>query len=347
MRGGAGSQPAPATTPPSLEPYLGALTQLPPEDQQIVLNLIRSLAERNGLTVAHTIAPGLQTLEEGVPLWTASLKAERYSAKTIQCYVQDVRRYLGYDPNPTHFTIQSYLAQRLDEVSPARVAMERNGLRSFFKFMHSAGLAPADPTANIKSFKVTYGERELPSKEDIATLLRCQCYHHKATAKFRLMLCLLLDTGLRINEACSIRKANINFDRLEIKVMGKGRKERIVPISPFVGRLLEAWLQRDGQSEWLFPANTKTGYWGNTGFYKELRNACRKEGIRQLHPHQLRHFFATHNLRNGARLEVVSRILGHASIAVTADIYTHIDKEEIHETHRQFSPFARLMLPQG
>ena len=327
---------------PILDPYFQALAQIPPEDQQMVLSLIRGLAERNGVTVPHTVAPSLQTLDEGIPLWVASLKAERYSPRTIKEYEIDVRLYLKCDPQPTRLTIQSYLAERLDKVSPARVAMQRKALRSFFKFMHGAGLVPTDPTANIKSFKVTYGERELPTEQDIATLLKSECYHKTDTPKFRLMLALLLDTGLRINEACSIKANAINFERLEIKVMGKGRKERIVPISPFVGKLLEVWLGRNGHSDWLFPANNAWGYWDECSFEHSLRRQCRRLGIKPFSPHALRHFFATHNLRNGARLEVISRILGHASIAITADIYTHIDKEEIHETHRKFSPFATM-----
>ena len=313
----------------------------------MVLNLIRSLAERNGVNVAFTMAPGLQTLAEGIPLWIASLRAERYSPKTIRQYRLDVANYLRLDPHPTFLTIQQYLADRLDKVSSARVSMERKGLRSFFKFMHSSGLTPADPTMNLKRFKVSYGVRELPSEEDITTIMRSECFHKSDTPKFRLMVILLLDTGLRIAEACSIRRANINFERQEIKVMGKGRKERVVPASPFVMNLLQAWLKRGVKSEWLFPADNENGFWDEGSFEKSLRRQCQKCGIKPFTPHALRHFFATHNLRNGARLEVVSRILGHASVAITADVYTHIDNNEIHETHRQFSPFTRLILPTG
>jgi hypothetical protein len=91
---------------PSLSPYLQALEQLPAADQQMVLNLIRGLAERNRVTIAHTAAPELQTLEEGIPLWLASLKAEQYSPRTINDYHLIVKNYLKYDPQPVFLNIQ-------------------------------------------------------------------------------------------------------------------------------------------------------------------------------------------------------------------------------------------------
>ncbi|MFC1968103.1 tyrosine-type recombinase/integrase [Chloroflexota bacterium] len=317
-----------------------------PANQQIVLNLIRGLAEKDGTPLACTLAPGLQTPTEGTPLWLASLRAEQYSPRTIQQYRLIAKNYLEYDPYPTFLSIQCYLAERLGKVSPARVAMELKALRSLFRFLHSAGLWVIDPTAKIKSIKVTYREREIPSEEDIARLLRANCHHKKDTPKFRLMVVLLLDTGLRVWEACSIRRNNINIEGLEIRVMGKGRKERVVPISPLTAALLSTWISQDGGSEWLFPASNAQGYWNECSFEKSIRRVCMRHGIKPITPHALRHFFATHNLKNGARLEVVSRILGHASIAITADIYVHVDREDIHSTHKQFSPFARLMLPQ-
>jgi len=263
----------------------------------MVLNLVRGLAERNGVTVAHTAATGLQTLEEGIPLWLASLIAEQYSPRTIDEYHLIVRKYLKYDPQPVFFSIQRYLAQRLAEVSSSRVNTDRKALRSFFRFLHSTGLWPTDPTQNLKPIRVSHSERDIPGEEDIATLLKGECYHKRDTGKFRLMVGLLLDTGLRVHKACSILKANINFDSLEIRVMGKGRKERFVPISEFTARLLRARLQGNGHSEWLFPAGNALGYWDERSFEKTMRRQCQRCGIKPFSPHALRHFFATHNNR--------------------------------------------------
>jgi len=305
----------------------------------MVLNLIQGLAEREGLLVTTTLAPGLQLPVEGIPLWLASLKAEQYAVRTIESYMGVVPKYLKYDPIPTFLSIQHYLADRLGKVSSARVSMERKALRSFFKFLHSAGLWQTDPTANIKSIRVRYRERELPSEDGIIKLLTVDCYHKSDTPKFRLMVTLLLDTGLRVAEACSIRKGNIDFERLEIKVIGKGSKERRVPISPLTAGLLESWVEQDGQSLWVFPANNTWGYWDERSFERSMRRMCNRYGIKPITPHALRHFFATHNLKNGARLEIVSKLLGHASVAITADIYCHVDRQELHDTHERYSPF--------
>ncbi len=282
----------------------------------------------------------LQDLEEGVPLWIASLKARHLSQRTIEGYEADVKRYLKHDPRPTCLSIQAYTAKRLDEVSTARVAGERKALVSFFKFLHKAQLMPENPTANLDSFTVTYREREIPSKEDVTKLLQSECFHHRDTPQFRTMAALLANTGLRLGEACAIRKADVNFEKLEVKVMGKGRKQRLVPISPYVARVLKAWVERDGHSPWLFPAANPKGYLDERSFDKTFKRQCRRCGVKPFSPHALRHYFATHSLRNGARLEVVSRILGHSSVAVTVDLYTHINNEELHDTHRRYAPFA-------
>ncbi len=275
-------------------------------------------------------------------LWTDHLKAKRYSPRTIKGYEADTRRYLQHDPNPTRLSIEGYIAQRLDKVSAARVDSEFKALRSFFKFLCGSGLILADPTASLEPPKVTYSERELPAREDITKLLQGECYRKKDTTKFRTMTYLLANTGLRLGEACSIKRADVNFDKLEVKVMGKGRRQRVVPNSPYMAEVLRAWIKRDGHSEWLFPANNAQGYWDEGSFEETFRRQCRRCEVKPFTPHALRHFFATHSLRNGARLEVVSRLLGHASIAITADIYTHIDREEIHETHQRFAPFATV-----
>ena len=97
----------------SLEPTMKALNQLSPQSQEIAVSLVRQLAEREGITVTLAAAPGLQTPMEGVPLWVAKLKAERYSQRTIHMYQYLASRYLNGNPVPTKFELQSYLAYTL------------------------------------------------------------------------------------------------------------------------------------------------------------------------------------------------------------------------------------------
>ena len=99
-----------------LGPIVHALAQLSPSSQNLVSSLVRQLAEREGINIATAEDPGLKTPAEGIPLWVAKLKAERYAERTIQTYLYHVRRYLGHDPMPTKLGIQSYLAKRLEHV---------------------------------------------------------------------------------------------------------------------------------------------------------------------------------------------------------------------------------------
>lgn len=225
-------------------------------------------------------------------------------------------------------------------MSPARVTTERKALKSLFSYLVEAGLWDYNPVAHTRRIPNKRRERELPSEEDIQILLHAHTYRKRDEAKFKMVVVLLLDCGLRISEAASIRKANIDFGRLEIKVRGKGDKERIVDISPMTAKLLKAYLAQDGKSEWLFPSNNKLGYLDIRSYEKSMRRVCRKLGIK-ITPHQLRHAFATYSLKAGARLEIISKLLGHSSISTTADIYTHWGREDLKREHERYGWFGR------
>ena len=326
--GGAGLPPA-ANLTPELQNYLQTLAQQ--MAQQMLANLLQGNAPQTA---------ALQNLEEGIPLWLTNLKTRRLSPGTIKGYEADTRRYLAHDPKPTCLCIQAYIAKRLDEVSPARVASERYALGSFFKFLHKAGLVAENPTANLDPFTVPYDEREIPSEEDVTKLLQSECYRRADTPRFRTMVALLANTGLRLGEARAIKGEDINFEKREIKVMGKGRKRRTVPVSEYVASVLKAWVERNGHSPWLFPAAKPKGYLGECNFEKTFKRQCARCKVKPFTPHALRHYFATLSLRNGMRVEVLSKILGHSSVAITIDLYVHINSEEMHDAHRRYAPFA-------
>jgi len=270
-------------------------------NQELVISLIRQLAERKGINIALSPSMGLQTPAEGMPLWIAKLKSERYSPRTIELYTQIVRKYLSRDPYPTSISIRSYLAKRLEEVSPSRAANDRKALKSFFIFLHEEGLWNTNPLNGVRSIKVRYRKRECPDEEDIQKLLIAECYRKTDTPKFRMMVVLLIDTGLRVTEAASILKRDIDFERLEIRIIGKGDKERVVIISPVVGALLNGYIDSYCQNDnpYLFPGDNKLGYWDIRSFEKSLKRMSMRLGIKPITPHQLRHFYATISLEKG------------------------------------------------
>ncbi len=328
------------TTDSALEPTIGVLHQLSPQSQETIISLVGQLAQREGISVPLTASQGLQTPAEGIPLWVAKLKAERYSERTIHMYRYLAGRYLERDPTPTKFGIQSYLAERLEEVSPALVSNERKALASLFSFLHTEGLWPVNPLNGVGHVRVRYRERLCPDIGDVIKVLNGSCMRRRDTEKLRVLVLLLATTGLRISEAASLLRDSIDLKALELRVTGKGDKMRVVPLLPQTAEALARYMRRrKSDSPYLFSGNTSTGHMNIHNLEKILRRACKRAGVRPFTPHQLRHLYATTMPRDGAKLEIVSRILGHAGVGVTADIYRHVAMAEVHEEHLRFAPF--------
>lgn len=324
------------------------IDQLSPANRKLAEEIIAQLAERDGIKIAKGDLPNPI---ESAPLWVAAMQGNGKSPHTIRMYEADVKAYLAKDPQPTAMTIQGYVAARLKQVTAARVNSEQKALKSFFTYAYKHGLWHTNPTADMGLVREQSKEIECPTPDEVKALIGHRLRRKNDDDKFKVMLMLLVNTGLRMEEACSVRRARIDLDNLEVKVVGKGNKERTVPISAFVAAALDAYMQKyPTKTPYLFPASTASGFWSHSGFYKALSLACKMLGIRQLHPHQLRHFFATATLEHGAKLEVISKILGHSSVAITADVYRHIALKEYHEEHAKHDPLARLgppLLPQG
>ena len=284
------------------------------------------------------LSNGLEKPADGIPLWQADMVARSFSRRTIEGYVNDAKAYLVKDPIPTQISIRQYLAQRLGQVSQARVSSEAKALKSLFTFLFEQGLWAANPTKGLKCIRIPQRERECPSEKQISLLLKAKFYRKTDAPRFRMLIVLLIDTGLRISEAASILKRDIHLDNLEIRVIGKGNKERFVPLSPIVAAMLKSYLENHiaTGSPYLFPGNGKTGYWDIRSIERTLRR------LSGLTPHQLRHFYATTALKNGAKLEVISRILGHSNVGITASVYRHVRMDEVHAEHQKYGVFAMM-----
>ena len=162
-----------------IEPTVRALGQLSPSSQNAVVALVKQLAEREGINMEPTNAPGIQTPAEGIPLWLAKLRAERYAQRTIHMYEYLARRYLKVNPMPTKFELQSYLAKRLEEVSPAAASNERKALAFLFGFLHPEGLWPVNLLNSVGRGR--YREKLCPDVGDILKVLGTECSRQKDT----------------------------------------------------------------------------------------------------------------------------------------------------------------------
>jgi integrase/recombinase XerD len=302
-----------------------------------------------GLQVAQLKKPA-----DGIEAWVNHLKVRGFSPRTISVYQYIVRKYLAGDPKPTTQTIEAHLARRLDvdKVSETAVSSEQKALKSLFTFLCEAQLWDSNPLAKMKLIKPETKERVCPTDEQVSELLYGNYRLHSklGTLKFRTMVILLCDTALRISEAASILRKNISLhEPMQIKVQGKGKKERIVPIGADTAAHIWKWMEltKDTNSPYLFFGIDPRRYWDVTSIQENFHRICGKLGIDPITPHQLRHWTATRMLQSGAKLEIVSRLLGHSSVGITGDVYRHVAQDEIQSEHQKFSPMDRIAGARG
>jgi integrase/recombinase XerD len=285
---------------------------------------------------------------EGLKDWEAEMVARGLSKGTITMYLRSVKKFLELYPMPTSRDLRNYAVQRKETrydgkpggVSDSKIRNDQKSLRSFFNFLEGEGLWVDNPAKKLRLMKTDKVIRQAPDKENVDKLLDAWRGSQQRLEE-RLLILIFVDTGLRIREACSIELKNVDLKNSEIKVMGKGRKERIVPISPITKSLIQEYLDkvpgiRGGR--YLFATGSLQGYKSIHNLDRTFRRLCKKLGIPRVTPHMLRHYFATYALKNGAKLEVISKILGHASVAITADVYRTVKQDEIKEEHRKYSP---------
>ena len=211
-------------------------------------------------------------------------------------------------------------------------------LKSFYDYMLDLDQINKNPCDEIKSPKISKNLPKFLTEEEVNKLLDIKCvkpidYRNKA------MLEMLYATGMRISELLNLELSNINLIDESVKVMGKGSKERIIPISDITIKYLKIYLNsyrnfilNDKTSEYIF-INYNGKRMSRQGFFKILKTLCQKSGInKEISPHILRHSFATHLLNNGADLRIIQELLGHENISTT-EIYSHISKEKIRDDY--------------
>lgn len=219
-------------------------------------------------------------------------------------------------------------------------------LNAFYLFNISNNTIKNNPCEGIKMPKREQTLPEYLTIEEIDKLLDIRLtkpldYRNKA------MLELLYATGLRISELISLKFNQIDFDECIIRVMGKGKKERIVPMNNTAMEYLKLYLQeyrhfilKTKTSDYLF-INKNGGAISRVGFFKILKQLCTDAGItKNVSPHTLRHSFATHLLNNGADLRIIQELLGHENLSTT-EIYSHLGSKKL-ESDYQNHPRAKI-----
>lgn len=272
------------------------------------------------------------------------------SANTLQAYRSDLRHFLlwhnsrgGRFGTTTAADIQAFLAAQGGR-SVRTVARRLSTLRRLFQFLLRTGRMPIDPTAVVESPRLGRSLPKSLTEGEVEALLQAPDLQTDAGIRNRAMLELLYATGLRVSELVGLRMDQINLRQGVVRVLGKGDKERLVPL----GEEAVSWLERylsAARSALLHHQPSATLFPGNRGtpltrqaFWHAIKRHARKAGMSgNITPHVLRHAFATHLLNHGADLRVVQMLLGHADISTT-QIYTHVARERLKKLHAEHHP---------
>jgi len=293
-------------------------------------------------------------LDNHIHDYLAHLAVERnLSPRSVESYERDLRQFATW-AGATRLTvgevdrasIRDYLGSRRDAgLSPRSAARALSALRGFFRFLVATEALAADPTANILSPSLWRTVPQALSGPDIDALLAAPDTATDLGLRDRAMIETLYATGLRVSELVALTTDRVRLDPGFVRVIGKGRKERLVPLGlsavSWIERYLEcsrALLDRERRPE-LF-LNHRGGPLTRQGFWKILRRHAKAAGIRtHLSPHVIRHSFATHLVENGADLRAVQMMLGHASLTTT-EIYTHVARERLRRLYDEKHPRA-------
>lgn len=277
---------------------------------------------------------------------------KKYSAHTLLSYQNDLNQFSEYlqkensKANITeagHLSIRSWIAELIDTgISAKTVNRKLSCLKSFYKFLLSNNIIKINPLQKIQGPKTP---KKLPvfiDEEPMLNLFEKISFEEGFEGqRDKLILDILYQTGLRRAELCNLKEQDIDFYNLTIKVLGKRQKERIIPISVELKRNLEAYLTVKKEKELVnsfLLVNKNNKALKAAEIYRIVKKYLGSvTTLDKKSPHVLRHTFATHLLNNGADINAVKELLGHANLSAT-QVYTHNTIEKLKKTYKQAHP---------
>jgi integrase/recombinase XerC len=294
-----------------------------------------------------------------VERWAAHLSSERRgSPHTSRAYLNDLAQYAAYLDElglplvpSSAAAVRGFLARASARCGPASLGRKLSALRSFYRYLVREGLAPANPARGVASPR---RPKKLPSvlpEDETAALVEAPRSAGALDLRDRAFLELLYASGLRVSELAALDLPDLDLSEGLVRVLGKRRKERLVPVGAPARAALQRWLEEGrpvlargprgasgGQALFL---NHRGGRLSVRSVARRLDRAVLAGGLpRHVHPHVLRHCFATHLLGNGADLRVIQELLGHASLSTTQR-YTHVDWKRLAEVYDRAHPRSR------
>ncbi|HPF27308.1 MAG TPA: site-specific tyrosine recombinase XerD [Steroidobacteraceae bacterium] len=245
----------------------------------------------------------------------------------------------------TRADLLAFIAYRVEYgARPRSTARQLSSFRRFFRYLVREGVLRDDPTAQIAMPKIGRSLPKSLTEEEVESLLNAPLISDPLGHRDRTMLEVLYATGLRVTELVNLKYSQINTNQGVIRIVGKGNRERLIPLGEEAVRWLTDFVRGprneillDRTTDFLFP--TRRGdRMTRQAFWHIIKRYARKAQIdKGLSPHTMRHAFATHLLNHGADLRVVQMLLGHSDLSTT-QIYTHVARERLKDLHQQHHP---------
>jgi integrase/recombinase XerC len=298
----------------------------------------------------------LASLPTEMQRFAAHLETERRaSAHTVRAYLADLSQYAAYLAGANASVVPSspalvrgFVARAAAEAGPSSLGRKLSTLRSFYGFLVREGMAPGNPARAVASPRRPKRLPEVLPEEEVAALVEAPAGDGPAALRDRAILELLYGSGLRVSELVGLDVDDVDLEARLVRVLGKRRKERIVPFGKAAALALRRWvaegrpaLAKAARSGAPLFLNARGGRLLQRSVARRLDRAVLAAGLpRHVHPHVLRHCFATHLLGNGADLRGIQELLGHASLSTTQR-YTHLDWKRLAEVYDRAHPRAR------
>ena len=299
--------------------------------------------------------------EELLSLYRDYLRLEKnMTSNTVEAYTDDVGKLLlylkdaGLQPESVKLENLEHFAAGLHDIgiTPRSQARILSGVRSFYKFLLMDRRIDTLPTELLPSPKIGEHLPEVLSVEEIDRIISGIDLSEKEGQRNRAIIEMLYSCGLRVSVLCNLLISDIWRDEGFVKVMGKGRKERFVPISGRALRELSLWEEcrchiniRPGNEDYVFLSFKRGRKLSRITVFHIVKVLAENAGItKEISPHTFRHSFATHLLEGGANLRAIQEMLGHESIATT-EIYTHLDNSRLREEILRHHPRAFAKQP--
>ena len=273
---------------------------------------------------------------------------KHYSQNTIDSYKNDLVKFFNFinkslldvNKDDVKKCLKKLSEDNLDERTIAR---NISTFKSFYKFFMIEKKIKDNPVESISQPKLGKKLPNTLSEDEVDKLLNIDLidnysYRNKA------MLELLYATGLRVSELVNLKVYDVNLNEAIVKTMGKGSKERIIPLGDYALNALRVYIDEYRNSlfkkeinDYLF-LNNHGKKMTRQGFFKIIKKLANEKGIKkEISPHTLRHSFATHMLKHGADLRIIQELLGHSDVSTT-QIYTHVSNEELENTFKKYHP---------